>query len=304
MGAQLPRQFSLIAGVDQERLSSNRLHDSFCAVPPEHLEVGWEVEAVDDDVQVDPDHLVPLREVRHLECHLSGTDIEHLQSLEPHVEPFGRESLDFVESLDSECNLPRHVACQVDGKVSRLSNELDEPAAFGCVRLQGPTCIRGLSTTQLRLDERVIPSAHASLYDETVRSEPLTRRRTPVPFLDLGPSHTGLKPAIQRDIARLIDEGTFTNGPQVAAFEQAFSAYCGTDDCVGVASGLDALRLAMLAAGIERGDEVIVPAATFPATLEAVTQAGGRPVIADVDEVDYCLGLEAAAASLSAKTRF
>jgi dTDP-4-amino-4,6-dideoxygalactose transaminase len=60
----------------------------------------------------------------------------------------------------------------------------------------------------------------------------------------------------------------------------------------------------MLAAGVEREDEVIVPAATFPATLEAVTQAGGRPVIVDVDEVDYCLDVAAAAAAISAKTRF
>ena len=65
--------------------------------------------------------------------------------------------------------------------------------------------------------------------------------------------------------------------------------YCGADHCVGVASGLDALRLALIAAGIEPGDEVIVPANTFVATLEGVTQAGGVPVLVDVSERDYNL---------------
>ena len=61
------------------------------------------------------------------------------------------------------------------------------------------------------------------------------------------------------------------------AFEEAFAAYCGVRECVGVASGLDALRLALIALGLERGDEVIVPANTFIATVEAVSQAGASP---------------------------
>jgi len=137
-----------------------------------------------------------------------------------------------------------------------------------------------------------------------VQSEPATFLQTPVPFLDLGPSHSGLTPRLLREIGELIDEGTFTNGPQVTAFEQAFSHYCGTIDCVGVASGLDALRIALLAAGLEPGDEVIVPATTFAATLEAVTQAGGRPVLVDIGETDYCLNAGAAARAIGSRTRF
>jgi dTDP-4-amino-4,6-dideoxygalactose transaminase len=72
---------------------------------------------------------------------------------------------------------------------------------------------------------------------------------------------------------------------------------------VGLASGLDALRLALLASGLEPGDEVIVPAATFVATLESVTQAGGVPVVVDVAESDYCLDPAAAAAALGDRTR-
>jgi dTDP-4-amino-4,6-dideoxygalactose transaminase len=87
-------------------------------------------------------------------------------------------------------------------------------------------------------------------------------------------------------------------------FEDAFARYCGSAECVGVASGLDALRLALIAAGIEPGDEVIVPANTFIATFEAVTQAGGRPVPVDVDLEDYNLDVDACAAAISERTRF
>ncbi len=129
-------------------------------------------------------------------------------------------------------------------------------------------------------------------------------RPASVPFMDLGPSHKGLKQELLDAIGELVDQGAFTNGPQVRAFEQAFSAYCGASACVGLASGLDALRLALIAAGIERGDEVIVPAMTFVATIEAVVQAGGRPVFVDVGEADYCLDVESVSAVVGSRTRF
>jgi dTDP-4-amino-4,6-dideoxygalactose transaminase len=132
----------------------------------------------------------------------------------------------------------------------------------------------------------------------------LTHAHVRVPFLDLAPSHTPLKAAILSEISELIDSGAFTNGPQVASFERDFAAYCGTSHCVGLASGLDALRLALLAAGITPGDEVIVPADTFVATLESVTQAGGVPVPVDVTEVDYNLDPAAVEAAITPRTRF
>ena len=126
---------------------------------------------------------------------------------------------------------------------------------------------------------------------------------TEVPFLDLRWSHEPLAEAILRDIAELIESGAFINGPAVAQFEELFAVFCGSRYCVGTASGLDALRLALLAADLEPGDEVIVPAQTFVATLEAVTQAGGRPVLADVRDDDYGLDVDAVEHAIGNRTR-
>jgi dTDP-4-amino-4,6-dideoxygalactose transaminase len=129
-------------------------------------------------------------------------------------------------------------------------------------------------------------------------------QRTQVPFLDLGAVHKELREQVLDDLGALLDSGDFTNGPAVREFERAFAAYCGRSDCVGVANGTDALRLALLAAGIVPGDEVIVPANTFIATFEAVTQAGGVPVPVDVTESDYNLDPEAVEPALTDRTAF
>jgi dTDP-3-amino-3,4,6-trideoxy-alpha-D-glucose transaminase len=125
----------------------------------------------------------------------------------------------------------------------------------------------------------------------------------PVPFLDLGPSHAPIKQLLIEDVARVVDAGTFLNGPEVSRLETEFAAYCGTATCVGVASGLDALRLALIAAGIGKGDEVVVPATTFVATFEAVVQAGGIPVPVDVSMADLNIDVDAAAAAVTPATR-
>jgi len=125
-----------------------------------------------------------------------------------------------------------------------------------------------------------------------------------VPFVDLAPIHASLRPRLVRDLERLIDDGAFTNGPEVALFEREFATFCGAAFCVGVSSGLDALRLALLAAGIEPGDEVILPSMTFAATAEAVLQAGGTPVFVDSSEDDWNIDCDAAASVVAARTRF
>lgn len=124
------------------------------------------------------------------------------------------------------------------------------------------------------------------------------------PFVDLRAVHEPVKAALLAEIAILVDSGRFVNGAQVGIFERAFSDWCGVQHCVGTASGLDALRLGLLASGLESDDQVIVPAMTFVATAEAVTQAGGRAVLADISDADWNLDPAAAEAAVTERTRF
>lgn len=124
-----------------------------------------------------------------------------------------------------------------------------------------------------------------------------------VPFLDLSPVHEHLREEILADLGAVIDSNAFVNGPAVAAFESAFASYCGVEHCVGLASGLDALRIALMTQEFEPGDEVIVPANTFFATFEAITQAGLRPVPVDASELDYCLDPALLAGAVGPRTR-
>lgn len=144
---------------------------------------------------------------------------------------------------------------------------------------------------------------HPGTHSYAVTMSHVARDSVAVPFLDVAAQHRGLRAAILEDVADLLDSAAFTNGPQVRAFEEAFAAYAGATHAVGLASGLDALRLPLLAQELAPGDEVVLPALTFVATAEAVSQAGGVPVLADVSETDYCLDVDAAAAAVSRRTR-
>src|SRR3954453_20690546 len=128
--------------------------------------------------------------------------------------------------------------------------------------------------------------------------------RTRVPFFDLRPAHDGLKARILGQISDLIDDGAFINGAPVADFERAFARYCESAHCVGVGSGLDALRLGLIAAGVESGDEGVVAAENLAATIEAGLQAGAAPVLADASEADYNLDPDAAEAAITSRTRY
>jgi dTDP-4-amino-4,6-dideoxygalactose transaminase len=115
-----------------------------------------------------------------------------------------------------------------------------------------------------------------------------------VPFVDLGAVNSIIRNEILVELGLTIDRGDFINGDAVQEFESRFAEFCGRRHCVGVSSGLDALRLSLLASGLEPGAGVIVPASTFAATFEAVLQAGGTPVVVDVGSSDYCLDVQLA----------
>lgn len=104
-----------------------------------------------------------------------------------------------------------------------------------------------------------------------------------VPYLDLKVQYQSIKAEIDAAIARVLDSCQFALGPEVAAFEQNFAAYCGTSECIALNSGTSALHLALLAAGVGPGDEVITVPFTFVASVAAVLYAGARPVLVDIE---------------------
>lgn len=104
-----------------------------------------------------------------------------------------------------------------------------------------------------------------------------------VPFLDLGGQHDPIRGEIDEAIAEILDDSAFILGKGVARFEEAFAAYTGRRHCVGVNSGTSALHVALLAAGVGPGDEVVTTPHTWISTSWAISYCGATPVFADVD---------------------
>jgi dTDP-4-amino-4,6-dideoxygalactose transaminase len=108
-----------------------------------------------------------------------------------------------------------------------------------------------------------------------------------IPFLDLATMHIELEEELTEVFKRALRTAGFIGGPMVEEFERAFAEFCGTKYCVGVGSGTDALRFALMAAGVKSGDVVITVPNTFIATTEAISQAGAEPRFVDIDERTY-----------------
>jgi len=104
-----------------------------------------------------------------------------------------------------------------------------------------------------------------------------------VPYFDLKAQYAGMRDEILAALDRVCQGASFILGEEVAAFEKEFAAYCETKYCVALNSGTSALHLALLAIGVQGGDEVITTANTFIATAEAIAYTGARPVFVDID---------------------
>ena len=124
-----------------------------------------------------------------------------------------------------------------------------------------------------------------------------------IPLLDLVAQYQTIKSEIDTAIQRVLDSGWFILGQEVTSFEEEMADYLGVKYAVGVASGTDALILALRALGIGEGDEVILPAYTFFATAGAVMHVGARPVLVDIDPRTYCLDVELVREAVTPQTR-
>ncbi len=127
--------------------------------------------------------------------------------------------------------------------------------------------------------------------------------KNPIAMVDTAAEYRALKSEIDAAVGRVLASGRYVLGPEGEALERELAAYTGARHAVGVNSGTDALHLALVAAGIGAGDEVIVPAFTFFASAEAVSYTGAKPVFADVDPGTFNLDPSSFKKCITGKTR-
>ena len=127
--------------------------------------------------------------------------------------------------------------------------------------------------------------------------------RVPVPFMDLKAQFAQLRGEILPALEEVAASASYVLGPKVAEFEKAFASFVGAQHCVGVNSGTSALHLALIAAGVGPGDEVLTVPMTFIATSWAISYVGAKPVFVDVDPVTYTMDASQVQSRLSARTK-
>ena len=103
-------------------------------------------------------------------------------------------------------------------------------------------------------------------------------------FTDLKAQYAALKPAIDARIQRVLDHGQYIMGPEIGELESALASFTGAKHCIAVASGTEALLIALMAIDLKPGDEVITTPFTFAATAEMIVLAGGKPVFVDIEQ--------------------
>lgn len=130
----------------------------------------------------------------------------------------------------------------------------------------------------------------------------IVEQQAPVRFVDLQAQTRSLEPALTEAMTAVVQRGDFIMGTSVESFERQFADYCGVAHAVGLDSGLSALELALRAAGVGQGDEVITQANTFIATVGAVLAVGASPVLVDCDEIG-AMDPAALAAAVTERTR-
>jgi dTDP-4-amino-4,6-dideoxygalactose transaminase len=124
-----------------------------------------------------------------------------------------------------------------------------------------------------------------------------------IPFLDLKAQYAEIAPELEAAVLAALRSGNYVLGEPVERFEAAFAAYCGTTACVALNTGTSALHLALLAAGIGPGDEVITVPMTFVATVAAIIYSGATPVFVDIDPETWTMDPKRVEAAITPRTR-
>jgi len=124
-----------------------------------------------------------------------------------------------------------------------------------------------------------------------------------VPFLDLKTQYAAIREEVEAAVSRVLESQQFILGPEVEGLEKELGAYCGCEHAIGVASGTDALLVALMAIGIGPGDEVITSAYSFFASAGSIWRLGARPVFVDIDPVTYNLNADLIEGAITERTK-
>ena len=124
-----------------------------------------------------------------------------------------------------------------------------------------------------------------------------------ISYLNLNCIHEPLQNELSQVYSNIVNKQWFIQGEYVKKFEETFATYCGVQHCIGVGNGLDAIRLILMGLGIGEGDEVIVPANTFIATVLAITYVGATPVLVDADKETYNIDISQIEQKITSRTK-
>jgi dTDP-4-amino-4,6-dideoxygalactose transaminase len=124
-----------------------------------------------------------------------------------------------------------------------------------------------------------------------------------IPLVDLTTQYAEIKSEVDRAISRVLEAGQYVLGTEVSAFEEEFASYCGAQHGIAVSSGTSALHLALLAAGVGPGDEVVTVPFTFVATVAAIRYTGARPVFVDIDPDSYTMSMDRVEDAITSRTK-
>ncbi len=131
----------------------------------------------------------------------------------------------------------------------------------------------------------------------------MTQAKPPIPLIDLDAQYRALQPRIEARLQKVLTEGRFILGPEVAELEESLARFTGARHAISVANGTDALKIALMAEGIGPGDEVVTTPYSFFATAGVITRVGATPVFVDVDPVTLNLDPARVADSVTKRTR-
>jgi len=124
-----------------------------------------------------------------------------------------------------------------------------------------------------------------------------------IPYLDLKAQYRAIKSEIDEAVSRVLESGQFTLGEEVSAFEREFADYSGGGEAIGVNSGTSALHVALLAAGVGPGDEVVTTPFSFAATVATILYCGATPVFADIDPGTFNIDPARVEAAITPRTK-